>query len=78
LDRVRFRCREPQERYLLLLREASDAAEWTTADLPPFDGSHFRVEALAGEGSAEFVNGRLRARIPSKLQYLWLKLSTVR
>jgi alpha-galactosidase len=62
--------------YLLLFREANDDAEWTTTDLPPFDGTHFRVETLAGTGSAEFVNGRLRARIPSKLQYLWLKLST--
>lgn len=59
--------------YVLLFRELNPDAEWSLG-LGMLPSAKRKVTVLAGKGEAMLVGNRLTARIPEKLQCLWLKL----
>jgi alpha-galactosidase len=65
---------EGEAGYLLLFREFTAQAE-CNLELPAFSMGNYRCELLAGAGTAEVRDGRVTARIPERLSYLFLRVS---
>lgn len=59
--------------HLLLFREMNPSAEWSL-DLGFLPGHGRKVTILAGQGEAGIAAGRLTAKLPEPLGYLWLRL----
>ena len=58
--------------YVLLFRELNPSPGWQV-ELPMFAPAS-AVDLLAGDGTAEIADGKLSARIPAQLDYLWLRV----
>lgn len=60
--------------YALVFRELTDRPEWSTA-LPMFAAEKMTCTLLAGEGAAQFADGRLTVRLPAPREFLLVRLS---
>jgi alpha-galactosidase len=59
--------------HLVVFRELNQTETWTT-EIPLLDHKEAKVTILGGKGSATYENGILKATIPDKLQYVFLKV----
>jgi alpha-galactosidase len=59
--------------HLVVFRELNQTETWTT-EIPLLKAQDAKVTILGGKGSATYENGILKATIPDKLQYVFLKV----
>jgi alpha-galactosidase len=59
--------------HLVVFRELNQTETWST-EIPLLKAQDAKVTILGGKGSATYENGILKATIPDKLQYVFLKV----
>ena len=59
--------------YALIFRELAAESTWTV-DVGAYMQGAARAEVIGGRGTAEIAGGTLRATVPERLDFVWVKI----